>query len=95
MVEGDPLSQPSLPWRVGSTVIMGITGSLSRLFLFGANTTEVHGLEGFLELLDKRSDVRNRQRGLITGVSHTSVIFREELKVDAIGSVESYMCVRM
>lgn len=47
---------------------MSITGSLSRLFMFGANTTEVHGLDDFLELLDKRSDVRNRQRGLITGL---------------------------
>lgn len=69
MVEGAPLSRPSLPWRVGSTVIMGITGSLSRLFMFGANTTQVHGLDGFLELLDKRVDVQNRQRGLITGLS--------------------------
>ena len=68
MVEEAPLSRPSLPWRVGSTVVMSITGSLSRLFMFGANTTEVHGLDDFLELLDKRSDVRNRQRGLITGL---------------------------
>lgn len=69
MVEEDPLSRPSLPWRVGSTVIMGITGSISRLFMFGANTTQVHGLDGFLEVLDKRIDVKSRQRGLITGQS--------------------------
>ena len=82
MVEEAPLSRSSLPWRVGSTVIMGITGSLSRLFMFGANTTEVHGLDGFLELLDKRSDVRNRQRGLITGLSCTSMIIGARFNVD-------------
>lgn len=74
---------------------MGVTGSISRLFMFGANTTEVHGLDGFLELLDKRSDVRSRQRGLITGLSCTSMIIAEELKVDWMRSVEPYMCVRM
>lgn len=74
---------------------MGITGSISRLFMFGANTTEVHGLDGFLELLDKRSDVRNRKRGLITGLSYTSMIIGEELKADSMHSVEPYMCVRM
>lgn len=64
-----PRSQPSLPWRVGSSIIMGLTGSISRIFMYGANTTQVHGLDGFLELLDKRSDVQNRERGLITGLS--------------------------
>lgn len=58
---------PSLPWRAGSTVVMGVTGLLSRGFLFGASRTEVHGLEGFLKLLDARQDVQGRERGLITG----------------------------
>lgn len=74
MVEEAPLSQPSLPWRVGSSIIMGLTGSISRLFMFGANSTEVHGLDGFLELLDRRSDLQSRQRGLITGLFDTSII---------------------
>lgn len=92
MVEEAPLSQPSLPWRVGSTVIMGITGSLSRLFMLGANTTEVHGLDGFLELLDKRNEVRNRQRGLITGLSNPSIFIGEELNVD-LYAVSNHVCV--
>lgn len=66
MAVADP-SQPSLPWRVASSVVMGATGTISRLVLFVANTTEVHGLGGFLELLEQRRDVENRQRGLITG----------------------------
>ena len=53
---------------------MGLTGSITRLFMFGANTTEVHGLDAFLELLDKRSDIRHRQRGLITGLSCTGMV---------------------
>ncbi len=46
---------------------MGIVGSISRVVLFGANKTEVHGLEGFLELLDERRNIEGRQRGLVTG----------------------------
>ncbi|KAJ9639507.1 Lyso-phosphatidylcholine acyltransferase [Coniosporium tulheliwenetii] len=45
---------------------MGVTGLLTRGFLFGASRTEVHGLEGFLKLLDARKDVQGRERGLIT-----------------------------
>lgn len=60
-------SEPSFPWQLGSSVVIGFIGSLSRLFLFGANHTEVHGLDGFLELLDKRRDLQARTRGLITG----------------------------
>ena len=67
MAAADPSSQPSLPWRVGSSIVMGVTGAISRLVLFGANTTEVHGLGNFLELLDQRRNVENRKRGLITG----------------------------
>jgi monolysocardiolipin acyltransferase len=46
---------------------MGLTGSLSRGFLYGLNYMEVIGLERFLESLDKRKDVESRERGLITG----------------------------
>lgn len=45
---------------------MGMAGALSRIFVHGANSTEVHGLDGFLELLDKRRDTDRRERGLLT-----------------------------
>lgn len=67
MAAATPSSQPSLPWRIGSSLIMGVTGALCRVFLFGANKTEVHGLDGFLKLLDQREDISSRTRGLITG----------------------------
>jgi len=60
-------TSPSLPWRLGSSVIMGLTGSMSRAFLYGLNYMEVSGLERFIETLDKRKDVKGRERGLITG----------------------------
>ena len=60
-------TSPSLPWRFSSSLIMGLTGSLSRGFLYGLNYMEVVGLERFLETLDKRKDVESRKRGLITG----------------------------
>ena len=59
--------QPSLFWRTASCLVMGITGSLSTLFMFGANSIEVHGLAPFLDLLNRRRDVSARDRGLITG----------------------------
>jgi len=45
---------------------MGVAGALSRIFVHGASSTEVHGLDGFLELLDKRRDIDRRERGLLT-----------------------------
>lgn len=68
--------QPSLSWRIGSSITMGAIGVLSRLFMFGANKTEVHGLEDFLELLDEREDINSRKRGLITGERVRSSIFQ-------------------
>lgn len=67
MVPTDPPPQPSLPWRVGSASVMGLVGSLSRLFMFGVNRTEVHGQVQFLELLDERRNIDGRERGLLTG----------------------------
>ncbi|KAF3060030.1 Lysophosphatidylcholine acyltransferase [Daldinia childiae] len=69
-----PLQQPSLPWRMTSSVIMGLTAALSRSFLYGLNSVEVTGLERFLEVLDMRKDVEKRQRGLITVSNHVSVL---------------------
>lgn len=74
---------------------MGVVGSISRLFLYGANTTDVHGLDDFLSLLDKRSDVRNRQRALITGESCTSMVIMKQLNRCLIRSVKPYQRVRM
>jgi monolysocardiolipin acyltransferase len=48
-------------------MIMGMTGVISRVFLYGFNTVEVTGLSNFLHLLDSRRDPANRQRGLLTG----------------------------
>lgn len=62
-----PLEQPSLPWRMSSSFILGATCMLSRGFLYGLNTVETNGLDRFLEILDKRKDVNKRERGLITG----------------------------
>lgn len=67
MAAANPSPQPSLSWRIGSSITMGTIGVLSRLFMFGANRTDVHGLEKFLELLDEREDIESRKRGLITG----------------------------
>lgn len=53
---------------------MGFVGHNSRLFMFIANNTEVHGLDGFLNLLDRRENVASRRRGLITVSNHTCVI---------------------
>ncbi|MCJ1340568.1 hypothetical protein MMC09_005864 [Bachmanniomyces sp. S44760] len=74
MVNESSPSQPSLPWRVASSATLGIFGSLSRLFIFGANSTEVHGLENFLRLVDSRRNIEGRERGLITVSNHCCVI---------------------
>lgn len=62
-----PATQPSLAWRVTSSVIMGTTGLLSKAFIYGLNDVEVFGWEGFSQLLESRRDVSKRQRGLVTG----------------------------
>lgn len=66
MADDPPL--PSLLWRSGSTTVMGVVGTLTRVFMHGLNWQDADGLDGFLELLDKRADVNSRQRGLITGM---------------------------
>ncbi|KAI1082191.1 hypothetical protein F5B20DRAFT_578406 [Whalleya microplaca] len=69
-----PLQQPSLPWRMTSSLVMGLTAALSRGFLYGLNSVEVVGLERFLDVLDSRKDVEKRQRGLVTVSNHVSVL---------------------
>ncbi|KAI1820994.1 acyltransferase [Xylaria intraflava] len=68
-----PPARPTLPWRVTSSLVMGLTASLSRVFLYGLNTVEVTGLQRFLDILDRREDVNKRQRGLLTVSNHISV----------------------
>jgi len=63
-----PPATPSLPWRFSSSVIMGLTGSLSRGFLYGLNKMDVIGLDRFLETLDRRRKPEERDRGLLTGI---------------------------
>ncbi|RDW65299.1 hypothetical protein BP5796_09991 [Coleophoma crateriformis] len=65
---------PSLPWRLTSSFVMGLAGSLSRGFYFGLNNMEVIGLDRFLQTLDARKDVEGRERGLITVSNHVCVI---------------------
>lgn len=47
---------------------MGLTGSLSRGFLYGLNNMDVIGLDKFLETLDRRRKPEERDRGLLTGI---------------------------
>lgn len=61
------VSRPSLSMRMKSSMIMGITGLISRTFLYGFNKVEVSGLQRFIELVDSREDPEKRQRGLLTG----------------------------
>ncbi|KAF2434579.1 hypothetical protein EJ08DRAFT_730776 [Tothia fuscella] len=65
---------PSLPWRVASTVTLSLVGVISKTFLTFATKKEVYGLDGFVELLDRRRDVSERERGLLTVSNHLSVV---------------------
>ncbi|EMC98619.1 hypothetical protein BAUCODRAFT_572705 [Baudoinia panamericana UAMH 10762] len=66
--------QPSLLWRATSATEIGMVGLICRSFLFALNTTEVHGLDRFLKVLDSRKDEKARTRGLITVSNHVSVL---------------------
>lgn len=59
---------PNLGSRIASVMIMGLTGVISRTFLYGFNDIEVKGLDRFKALLDSREDPERRERGLLTGV---------------------------
>ena len=74
-----PPARPSRPWQMGSALTMSTVGAISRGFLYGLNTTEVHGLDRFLGLLDQRADVGARQRGLVTVSNHVSVYARRAI----------------
>ncbi|KAK3302383.1 uncharacterized protein B0T15DRAFT_542789 [Chaetomium strumarium] len=75
MASPAPASQPpSLSLRLKSAMIMGMTGVISRCFLYGFNKVEVTGLSRFLDLLDSRKDPAKRERGLLTVSNHISVL---------------------
>ncbi|KAK3368064.1 hypothetical protein B0H63DRAFT_67981 [Podospora didyma] len=65
---------PGLPWRTSSSMIMGMTGVISRFLLTGLNTVEVTGLSRFLNILKSREDPEKRPRGLLTVSNHISVV---------------------
>ena len=52
---------------------MGVTGLLSKSFIYGFNRVEVVGLDKFLAILESRRDVQKRQRGLLTGICALSI----------------------
>lgn len=61
-------AQPSRGFHLASSFTLGIVGAVCRAAMFGGQKTEVHGLQEFLGLLDRRRDVEGRERGLITGM---------------------------
>ncbi|KAK3953305.1 hypothetical protein QBC32DRAFT_339092 [Pseudoneurospora amorphoporcata] len=65
---------PNLGARIASVMIMGLTGVISRTFLYGFNDIEVKGLDRFKQLLDGREDPERRERGLLTVSNHISVL---------------------
>ena len=68
-------SLPDAPgplWRFGSSAIMGMTGVLCKVFLYGFNRVETQGLDNFLRILDERKR-DGRKRGLVTACNHISV----------------------
>jgi hypothetical protein len=81
---------PPLTWRIASTTTIAVIGILSKSFLGLLNTTKVHGLDGFVRLLDERKDVSKRQRGLITGNYTHEYVDSCELM---FSSFESCLCV--
>ncbi|KAH8668330.1 hypothetical protein BX600DRAFT_459726 [Xylariales sp. PMI_506] len=68
------LQHPTLPWRASSSMVMGLTGMLSKGFLYGINTVEVTGLQRFVKILDERQDVGKRAKGLVTVCNHISAL---------------------
>ena len=91
---GDPPDAPSLPWRISSSIVIGISGFLTRSFYMGLNSVEVHGLDRFLELLDKRKDIDGRERGLLTGKPIPQVPGTARMLNGCLCSLESHMRVR-
>ena len=101
MADSDEPLPPSLPWRIGSVMVMGGIGTLVRTFMNIPNTQRAHGLDKFLDLVDDREDVGRRKRGLITGRLLPSPLPARNPVGDALlglttqsTSLEPYMRVR-
>lgn len=56
-------------------MITGLTGMVSRVFLYGFNKVETTGLHRFLKILDEREDADKRERGLLTGMRPPRMFF--------------------
>ncbi|ROW15025.1 hypothetical protein VPNG_03335 [Cytospora leucostoma] len=69
-----PQKRPNGLVRGSSSMVMGLTGVLSKGFLNGLNDVEVIGMDNFLELLESRADPFQREKGLITVSNHISVM---------------------
>jgi hypothetical protein len=67
-IDDEPPSPPSLTWRTASTATIAFMGLACKGFLsIATKKTEVHGLDGFVKVLEEREDVAKRERGLLTG----------------------------
>jgi monolysocardiolipin acyltransferase len=74
MAEQERPDQPPLDSRIASALTIGVVGTLARTFLYALSTTETHGLDNFLDIIDQRRDPLNRERGLITVSNHLCVL---------------------
>ena len=68
MVPEDAPYAPGLGWRGASAATIAFTGALAKAFVRIACSTEVNGLQSFVKLLNDRENVKERDRGLITGL---------------------------
>ena len=92
MSEDEWPSSPPLVSRLTSSFIIGFAGLVSRSFLCGANRIETIGLDAFCNLLDRRFDIANRERGLITGMWYTSDHV-QDMAITVVISVKSLIGV--
>ncbi|TID15088.1 Lysophosphatidylcholine acyltransferase [Venturia nashicola] len=73
--DNETYTPPSLRWRVASRATIAAIGLACKAFLkVGTKSTETHGLDNFVKLLDERQDISQRERGLLTVSNHTSVL---------------------
>lgn len=63
---------------------MGLTGSVSRGFLYGFNNIEVYGLERFIQSLDRRRDPNSREKGLLTGICPKLLEYVDVILTDSV-----------
>lgn len=63
-----PQRRPNGLIRGSSATVIGLTTTISKVFLNGFNSLETVGLENFLKVLKERDNPFERQRGLLTGM---------------------------